>query len=246
MSVVQCKPLIELVSSHRAGRYPGGGNLALLLTGKQLAEHPVLRDQMYRMRHQYFFEKLGWEVNSVNGMEFDQFDRDDTVYIFYLEADQIIGCFRILPTTKPYMLSEIFSDLAGGYIPSASHICEVSRYVVEKELIRSNAHWVHVAAHLLCALCEYFEAEGIRELIVVIHPKLFDKNGMLYGCPHKVFPPKKIGKDLAQVCHFRPPLTHQHRQASEWAGISTPVLASTELEGFYAARRVIEQGECAG
>ena len=36
---------------------------------------------MYRLRHEVFHDRLGWEVTTDNGMEHDEFDLADPVYV---------------------------------------------------------------------------------------------------------------------------------------------------------------------
>ena len=53
---------------------------------------------MYRLRHEVFHERLGWEVTDDNGMEHDEFDRADPVYVWQKEMKMrcwVAGvCFR--------------------------------------------------------------------------------------------------------------------------------------------------------
>ena len=81
-------------------------------------------------RHQVFVEQLGWALHTENGMESDQFDRQDTVYVV-AQDDQghVSGCARLLPTTRPYLLGEIFPQLLNGLAPPCSpDVWELSRF----------------------------------------------------------------------------------------------------------------------
>lgn len=81
-------------------------------------------------RHQVFVERLGWQLDSPNGSETDQFDRPDTVYVA-IEDEQgdIAGCARLLPTTRPYLLGEVFPQLLNGLPPPRDpSIWELSRF----------------------------------------------------------------------------------------------------------------------
>lgn len=81
-------------------------------------------------RHKIFLEKLGWPLPSKNGEEVDEFDRADTVYV--VANDQhgdICGCARLLPTTRPYLLSEVFPELMGDIpLPNSADTWELSRF----------------------------------------------------------------------------------------------------------------------
>jgi acyl homoserine lactone synthase len=81
-------------------------------------------------RHRIFIEKLGWPLPVQNGMERDQFDRPDTTYVVAQDhSGAICGCARLLPTTRPYLLGEVFPNLLCGQpVPSAGNIWELSRF----------------------------------------------------------------------------------------------------------------------
>ncbi|MFP8779785.1 acyl-homoserine-lactone synthase [Hydrogenophaga sp. RWCD_12] len=83
-----------------------------------------------RYRHKVFVEKLGWQLQCEHGLEYDQFDRDDTIYVLAKnDDDQIIGTARLLPTSKPYLLGEVFPQLLNGQLPPcSSDIWELSRF----------------------------------------------------------------------------------------------------------------------
>ncbi|WP_297462640.1 acyl-homoserine-lactone synthase [Ferrovum sp.] len=81
-------------------------------------------------RHQVFVERLGWPLHTENGMESDQFDRPDTVYVVAQDAHgHITGCARLLPTTGAYLLGEVFPQLLNGLPPPcAPEVWELSRF----------------------------------------------------------------------------------------------------------------------
>ncbi|MDU6100815.1 MAG: acyl-homoserine-lactone synthase AbaI, partial [Acinetobacter sp.] len=77
-------------------------------------------------RYRVFVEYLGWELNCPNNEELDQFDKIDTAYVVAQDRESnIIGCARLLPTTQPYLLGEIFPQLLNGMpIPCSPEIWE--------------------------------------------------------------------------------------------------------------------------
>lgn len=86
--------------------------------------------QMAAYRHKVFVEHLGWDLHAPDGLEQDQFDRPDTVYVVARDDEgEICGCARLLPTTHPYLLSEVFPQLLNGAAPPSSpDIWELSRF----------------------------------------------------------------------------------------------------------------------
>ncbi|NWA29714.1 N-acylhomoserine lactone synthase [Pseudomonas gingeri] len=81
-------------------------------------------------RYKIFLEKLGWPLPSKNGEEVDEFDRTDTVYVIAKDqCGEICGCARLLPTTRPYLLREIFPELMGDIpLPNSADTWELSRF----------------------------------------------------------------------------------------------------------------------
>ncbi|KAF3996240.1 acyl-homoserine-lactone synthase [Glaciimonas immobilis] len=89
-----------------------------------------LLSKMSSYRHKVFVETLEWKLESKNGAELDQFDRPDTVYVVARdELGNVNGCARLLPTTAPYLLGEIFPQLMNGLPPpNTSDVWELSRF----------------------------------------------------------------------------------------------------------------------
>ena len=76
---------------------------------------PPLMTRLARYRHRVFVETLGWQLQCRDALEWDQFDREDTLYVIAQNAvGDVIGTARLLPTTRPYLLSEVFPVLLNG------------------------------------------------------------------------------------------------------------------------------------
>jgi len=90
-----------------------------------------VKSQLFQYRYKVFVELLKWEeVSSTYGVEKDQFDREDTLYVIAKNnEDDIVGCARLLPTTSTYLLEEIFPELLNGIVPPKSpEVWEISRF----------------------------------------------------------------------------------------------------------------------
>jgi len=69
-------------------------------------------DDMYKLRARVFKDRMGWDVNVRNGREFDLFDDLDPAYLVALDDEyQVVGCNRMLQTTGPHMLADVFQDI---------------------------------------------------------------------------------------------------------------------------------------
>jgi acyl-homoserine lactone synthase len=62
--------------------------------------------------------------------EMDQFDTKHAVNMLYIEGGNVLGYQRLLPSTRPYLLSEVMPELCEVERPVGAHIWEVSRHCV--------------------------------------------------------------------------------------------------------------------
>ena len=101
-----------------------------VMTGN-VGQLPVgLEAALAAYRHRVFIDALQWQLPTERGLERDQFDREDTLYAIATTSNgQVCGCARLLPTTKPYLLGEVFPELMNGTpIPRAYDVWELSRF----------------------------------------------------------------------------------------------------------------------
>ena len=125
-----------------------------------------------RYRHQVFVEKLGWQLDCDDGLEIDRFDTPSTLYVIaHSEEGKVIGGARLLPTTGPYLLADVFPQLLNGVpAPRSPEVWELSRFAaVDLDQARS-AHGQFsspVAVGLLRAAIEAASDRGARRLITV-------------------------------------------------------------------------------
>lgn len=127
--------------------------------------------QMFRLRHRIFVERLGREaLRSPDGAEKDQFDTTDAIYLLLIDDRTVIGCHRLLPTLKPHPISELFPhfcDLKG--VPRARDTYEVNRSCVDLERLSADAcRWARQAA--MIGLMEFCIQAGIQRLSAVASP----------------------------------------------------------------------------
>ena len=100
-----------------------------LIEGSYASFFPKEIDAMFRNRAETFSDRLGWEVVVKDGYERDVFDTANPLYLVSVDPDteEYWGSLRLLPTTGPNMLRDVFPQLLDGeYIESAT-IWESSR-----------------------------------------------------------------------------------------------------------------------
>jgi N-acyl-L-homoserine lactone synthetase len=87
-------------------------------------------NRMHAFRHEVFVKRLKWSLPLDNGVERDQYDTPDAKYVVISDGpDRVTACARLLPTTNPYMLPDLFPQLLGGTsVPRDSAVWELSRF----------------------------------------------------------------------------------------------------------------------
>src|SRR5918996_3192836 len=91
--------------------------------------------EMHLHRKHVFVDTMGWRIGPRESwLEVDQFDDDYAVYIIAVgEEDRHLGSVRLLPTTRPHMLSTVFADLCPQSAPVGADIWEISRFLATPE-----------------------------------------------------------------------------------------------------------------
>ncbi len=82
----------------------------------ELHKFPKLAKGMFLDRADQFKTRLGWDVDvDENGEERDRYDDLNPLYVIWEEPDGSHGgSMRILPTTGPVMVNDVFGHLTGG------------------------------------------------------------------------------------------------------------------------------------
>lgn len=122
-------------------------------------------------RHKIFIERLGWQLPVQGGLERDQFDHADTIYVVARSDEgNICGCARLLPTTHPYLLGEVFPQLMNGAPPPCAHdVWELSRFAVAdlKADTTGSEQQAKASRELLAAVVSVVMQRGVQRLITV-------------------------------------------------------------------------------
>lgn len=102
---------------------------------------------MHRLRHTVFVKRLGWDLNTINGMEFDQYDTDDAYYLVHKNQNgEVDACTRMIQTTKPYMLKDIFPQLISNtQVPVSPFVWETTRFGADTKTAPKNIMHILIA-----------------------------------------------------------------------------------------------------
>ena len=136
---------------------------------------PGCLESMYRLRHNIFVERLGWDIPTSGGMERDQFDHEDTYYLCLRnqEGDVVASC-RFLPTSGPNLLCDVFPELVDGKPARDLRIWEASRLAIDhrKERLVSAGGCRKVAGTLFCGIMEFALAMKLTHMVSVSDERL--------------------------------------------------------------------------
>ncbi|WP_250463645.1 acyl-homoserine-lactone synthase [Microbulbifer litoralis] len=175
-----------------------------------ILSHPML-DSMFRLRNSVFGERLNWSIQSYSGKEYDIYDKLNPVYLIAYDSTNpnlAIGCWRMLPSTGPYMLSDVFTSLLGeSSAPKNLAAWEVSRFAVAPEGPRSQFGFGPLSTAMLRALWCQARRQNLHEIVGVTTipvERMLLKLGFQVD---RFTPPKKFGKVMSIA--FRLPIQNK-------------------------------------
>lgn len=124
-------------------------------------------EQAWRLRHAIFVGEKGWsELARPDGREIDQFDTPHAVHFLAMEDDTVVGYSRLLPTTRPHLLSDVLPQLCEGERPVGPQIWEWTRQGVARSH-RAKGRVVNpVSIALLTGIVEWGLAHGVHSLLL--------------------------------------------------------------------------------
>jgi N-acyl-L-homoserine lactone synthetase len=126
---------------------------------------------MHADRKAVFVDQLKWKVPVVDGRyEIDSFDTEHAVYLIANEpqTQAHLGSVRLLPTTRPHLLGDVFAMLVDGDVPRGADVMEITRLCTAPSLADWEAH-NGIRERLATALIEYALTMGITRYTMMTH-----------------------------------------------------------------------------
>src|SRR5258706_11689800 len=145
-------PMIRIVTKDNAERHVG--NLY----------------QMHCIRKTVFKDRLRWDV-TVNGeLEVDEYDALGPSYLLSIDRyGTLIGCVRLLPTTGPNMLRDIFpSFVTKAAVPRGERVWEASRFAVSGNTTAAEAGLSQTTYDLLIGVLKFGLSNSITTIVCVV------------------------------------------------------------------------------
>ena len=149
----------------------------ILVQAHQYTRYQPLLDQAFRLRKRVFHDQLGWAVTVDGDFERDEYDALRPAYLMWCNdrADRLYGTLRLMPTTGPTLLYDVFRDTFADASLIAPGICEGTRMCVNEEALSEDLPDLEMAkafGMLLLALCECGLSHGIQALVSNYEPPL--------------------------------------------------------------------------
>jgi N-acyl-L-homoserine lactone synthetase len=174
-----------------------------LIEGKRSSLFPTEMDAMFRNRAQTFSERLGWEVTVKDGYERDTFDDANPLYLISVDphTNEYWGSLRLLPTTGPNMLRDVFPFLLseGEYIESAtiweaSRICAVA---ADGQPERSKNGVSLALGELIAGIGEVAIIAGLTQIVAVFDARIHRVLKAAACDPQIIGRPRRIGGTMS-------------------------------------------------
>lgn len=171
-----------------------------LIAPKHYGEFDEAIVSMYRLRYRVFRERLEWEVSVRDGMEIDRFDAVGPVYLMSKAGDDLQGCVRLLPSTGPTMLRDVFVGLLGGNRPPHHpRIWESSRFALDLPLgaARSAQGLAKATFELFAGMIEFGLSRSLTEIVTVTDVRIERILRRAHWPLHRLGAVQSIGSTLA-------------------------------------------------
>ena len=181
-----------------------------LIEGAYASRFPKLMDAMFRNRAEIFSGRLGWDVVVKDGYERDRFDDLNPLYLVSVDpaTGAYWGSLRLLPTTGPNMLRDVFPQLLeeGETVESAtiwesSRICAVA---APGQPDRGKNGVGYVLSELVAGIGEVAPLAGLTQIVSVFDARMLRVLRSV-GCPFEIIGrPQRIGGVMSYAALFDP------------------------------------------
>jgi len=127
--------------------------------------------EMHRLRYRVFKERLDWDVQVSGDMEVDDFDALHPAYLLQRDiGGRIQGCVRLLPSSGPTMLREIFPVLLGTQpAPASPTVWESSRFALDlaPSAPKARSGLAIATYELFAGMIEFGLSRGLIDVVTV-------------------------------------------------------------------------------
>lgn len=232
--------------------------MILLIDRNNIGRHLKLADDMFRVRASVFKTRLNWDVTVDHEREIDVFDGADPIYVLSVceRTGRLRGSVRLLRTTAPNMLRDVFPELlCGGDPVVCPSIWESSRFSIdaafahercgdrergEEDGEEARAHGARfvrrTTIELLLGMIECAQANGVSRIVSVHDARMVRLFRQLDCRSEPVGAPRRIGDVMTHAALFDAS-DAQWRRIAAVAGVETRLLPRPDLSRRASAPR---------
>lgn len=127
-------------------------------------------EEIFKLRHEIFLERLQWDIETRDGLERDNFDDLQPYHIAVQNTEGgVDGCWRALPTLGSYMLKDVFPELLQGEeAPTEANVWEISRFAVRKGSAGPQKGYMSgITIQMVRSFYEFARKHGIKYYVTV-------------------------------------------------------------------------------
>lgn len=192
-----------------------------IITKDNVGRYVVNLYQMHCLRKAVFKDRLGWDVTVSGELEVDEFDALGPSYVLSTDGYGVVnGCVRLLPTTGPNMLRDVFSSLVTkGAVPCDDRAWEASRFAVSSNAGTTEAGLSQVTYDLLIGVLSLGLSRGIRTIACVVDVRMERILRRAGWQLDRLGSPQRVGKTVAMAGQL---------------GVSAQILSAVEARAGYA------------
>lgn len=124
---------------------------------------------MHRQRKIVFVDRAGWQLPVCGDSEVDAYDHRQASYLIakaHAGSTEVLASSRLLPTTRPHLMSDLFAAACDMEVPRGPAIWEISRFCVSPQ-IASTQRRVRLFWEMACGTLETALLFGIERLTFV-------------------------------------------------------------------------------
>ena len=157
--------------------------------------------EMHRIRKAVFKDRLGWDVTVSGEFEVDEYDALGPRYLLSIDRyGTLNGCVRLLPTTGPNMLRDIFPSLVTkAAVPSGERVWEASRFAVSGNTIAAEAGLSEATYDLLIGVLKFGLSNGISTIACVVDVRMERILRRAGWQLERLGPARRIGNTIAMA-----------------------------------------------
>jgi len=172
-----------------------------LIQGNDANQHPAHIAQMFRLRARAFRDRLDWDVKVVDGEERDSFDALNPLYVLSVDSvGRVVGSARLLQTTGPNMLANVFPQLLpSGTTIRSPLVWESTRFCVDTEASppRAATGLSPASGEIMASEIEIGLEAGLTHIVTVVDVRM-ERILRRSGCGfERLAPAVRIGRVLS-------------------------------------------------